>query len=173
MTTHRTFLSAIALLFSWLAVPAQAIEAWETAAVNGIKAMNLGDGEAFAEVAHIDFKTRMRKFMVDRMRATPTSADTQSTLKDYGVGSLAELEKLSLDQFIKTTISRAHESIPQPMRVALEDAQFRVLKSEAVGDGYRVSVEMTFTLNGKAGGRPILLLARRDGDTWKYYGDTK
>lgn len=173
MISPPSTLFAISLLIFALATPAQSEEAWEAVAVKGIKTMNSGDGKTFAKNAHTDFKHRMRSLMLDSMRATPTSADTQRSLKDYGVSSLPELEKLPLDQFIQTTIYHMHASIPQPMRTALKEAQFKVVRSEATGDTYRVAVEVTFTLNGKTGARKIMLLAKREGDTWKYYGDSK
>lgn len=173
VSPHRSILFAISLLILVVATPAQSEEAWEAVAVKGMKTMNLGDGKAFAENAHTDFKGRMRSFMLDRMRATPTSEDTQRRLKEYGVSSLAELEKLPLDQFIQPTIHHMHASIPQPMRSALEGAQFKAVRSEIAGNIYRVTVEMTFTLNGKTGANQMTLLAKREGDTWKYYGDSK
>jgi len=148
-------------------------EAWEEVAVKGVQTMNQGHGKAFAENAHTDLKSSMRNLMLDRLRHSPTSASTQQTLKKYRVENLEELEKLSLDLFIQTTIHQMHDSIPQSMRAVLEDATYKVISSELAGDTYRVTVEANCIRNGKSDIIRMILLTKREADIWKYYGQSK
>jgi len=153
-------------LCAWSAEP------WEEAAIKGITSMNHGDGKVFAETAHTEFKKLMRNFMLQRVRATPTSDATKNTLRDYGVSSLDELEKLSLDEFVRITIRQMHLANPPAIQTAMKEAQFKVLGSELQDGSYQVKVEMKFTLNGRNGTTTMLLLAKSEAKEWKYFGDS-
>jgi hypothetical protein len=173
MNSLRSLLLGVALLISCLSTLVRGAEPWETAAIRGFTAMNQGDGKAFAEVAHPDYKAQMRTYMLERLHAAPTSADTQKILKDFGVANIDKMEKFSSEQFIQKLIYSMHVSMPAPMRTALEQAQVKVISSEPDGDDYRVTVELSFAASGKTGANKMILLVKRDGDAWKYDGTSK
>jgi len=173
MNPLRTLLLVSTLFVGSFALPALGEEPWETAAVKGIQTMNLGDGREFIKVAHTETKTRMRKFLLDRLRGTPGSRETQATLQEMGVSSLDEAEKIPLDPFVQQMIVFMHAAAPQPQRQAMEEAQFRAVSSEPSGDSFRVTVEMTYVAGGTTRTAKMPLLARREGSEWKYNGDTK
>lgn len=149
---------------------AQSTNAWELAVIKGMAAMNKGDGKSFTENAHTDFKNEMRNLMLNRLREHPTTAETLKCIKDYGVSTLDELEKIPVDRFIEMTIYWMHVTQPPAMRTASEEAQFKPLGSKLQGDTYRVTVEMSLNLNGKLGVRNAILLAKKEGGVWKYNG---
>ena len=151
---------------------ARSAEPWEDAAIKGITSMNRGDGKTFTETAHTEFKKLMRNFMINRMRATPTSDATQKALRDYGISSLDELERLSLDEFVRLTIPLMHLANPPAMQKAMKEAEFNVVSSELHEGNYQVKVEMKFTLRERTGKTTMLLLVKNEGKQWKYYGDS-
>jgi hypothetical protein len=173
MTSRRSFFLALALFICCLSAPARSAEPWETAALKGFTAMNQGDGKAFVEDAHPDYKEQMRSYMLDHLRTAPTSDEIHKVLKDFGLSSIDKMEKLPPEIFIQKLIHSMHVSMPAPLQTALEHAQVKVLSSEPDGDDYRVNVEMTLPVNGKSSTSKMILLVKKSGDAWKYNGTSK
>ena len=173
MARLRCLFSLAALLVCSIALPALGAEPWETAAIQGVRTMNLGDGKEFIKVTHTNTKTALRKFMLDRMQARPTSPATQDVLQKLSLANVEEAGRLPLDVFVERLIFYMHEEVPQPQRKAMEEAGLTAVSSELSGDTARVTVEMTYVAGGTPRTGKMLLLARREGDVWKYDGQTK
>jgi hypothetical protein len=173
MNPHRTRSLVAVLLICSLATLARSAEPWEDAAIKGISSMNRGDGKTFAENSHSEFKRKMQKFMIDRVRATPAAPITLKTLKDFEVSSVDELEGLALEAFTQKMIHFMHAALPEPMRTALEEAEFKVIDSEAADDTYRVTVEIAFMQKGEAKTNKMTLLTKREDGVWKFNGDSR
>lgn len=171
MNTSRACFFAVIVSVCSIAAAARAAEPWEAVAIKAMTTMNRGDGPGFAEIAHTDYKNRMRRFLVARMRANPKSPDTQKALADLEAANLEAVEAMPLDRFVQKTIQLMHVAVPTAMRTALAEAQFKAIKSELQDDTQRVTLEMTFTVSGKPGSKKMVRLARREGDEWKYYGE--
>ena len=152
MKTHRFLLFFVSILICSFAVNAQTTNAWELAVIKGMTTMNKGDGKSFAENAHTDFKNQMRNLTLYGLRAHPTTAETLKCIKDYGVSTIDELEKIPVDRFIELTIHWMHVALPPSMRTASEEAQFKPVSNELQGDTYRVTVEMSLSLKRKVQG---------------------
>lgn len=169
----RSFLTLLLLLTAaLLAAPAlPADEPWEIAAVDGLRAMNRGDGETFVKVAHPEFKKKMRDMIVRQLMSTPGSRKNDEILKPYGVATVEELVALDPELMLAKLIYILHESVPPVKRQMAKDAKFKVISSDAEGDERKVYVDMEFTAEGKTIGGKTVLLAKRDGDVWKYNGD--
>lgn len=169
----RAFFSLLLLLVTaLLAAPTlPAEEPWETAAVEGLRAMNRGDGETFVKVAHPEFKKKMRDMLVQRLMSTPGSRQNDEMLKPYGVATVEELVALDHELMLAKLIHILHESVPPAKRQMLKDAKFKVISSEAEGEERHVHVEMEFETEGKTLGGKTVLLAKRDGEVWKFNGD--
>lgn len=169
----RALFSLLLLLVAALltAQPLSAEEPWETAAVEGLRAMNRGDGETFVKVAHPEFKKKMRDMLVRQLMSTPGSRQNDEMLKPYGVATVEELVALEPDLMLAKLIHILHEGVPPAKRQMLKDAKFKVTSSEAEGEERQVHVDMEFETEGKTLGGKAVLLAKRDGEVWKFNGD--
>ena len=171
MKSRAKILRPFVLFLCFSASALVAEEPWETVVIQGIRAMNRGDGQTFVQVAHPEFKVTMRDQLLQRMRGAMGSPQNQEVLDAFGLASVKELEKMSLDEQVTKMIHWMHFNSPPRLRVAMKEARFKVVSSALEGNLQRVKVELEFVLDGVPRKAPMVLLARQDGTAWKYDGD--
>ncbi|MES2507104.1 MAG: hypothetical protein V4599_10385 [Verrucomicrobiota bacterium] len=171
MKSRTKILRPFVLLLCFFASALVAEEPWETVVIQGIRAMNRGDGQTFVQVAHPEFKVTMRDQLMQRMRGVMGSPQNQEVLDAFGLASVEELEKLAPDEMVTRMIRWMHFNSPARLRAAMKEARFKVVSSALEGNLQRVKVEMEFVLDGVPGKAPMVLLARQEGTDWKYDGD--
>lgn len=171
MKSSAKILRPFVLLLCFFTSALFAEEPWETVVIQGIRAMNRGDGQTFVQVAHPEFKMTMRNILLQKMQGAMGSPQNQEVLDTFGLASETELEKLALDEMVTRMIRWMHFNSPVRLRAAMKEAQFKVVSSAPEGHLQQVKVEMECVLDGVSRKAPMALLARQDGTAWKYYGD--
>lgn len=171
MKSRAKTLQAFVLFLCFSTGALAAEEPWETVVIQGIRAMNRGDGQTFVQVAHPEFKMTMRNILLQKMQGAMGSPQNQEVLDAFGLASETELEKLAPDEMVTRMIRWMHFNSPVRLRAAMKEAQFKVVSSAPEGHLQQVKVEMECVLDGVSRKAPMVLLARQDGTAWKYYGD--
>lgn len=161
-----TFLSSL-LLCGQL----HAQEEWEKAAVEGITAINTGDGDKLTKISHPEYKKKFKESMLRLYKTFPENDALDMCKKVYGMRDLTSVAALAENDFMRISITENFKNGSPEMQEILRTAKFRSLGSIKKDDIYHVTIEVTFTTNGQEQKSNIVLYAKQDGDVWKYFGD--
>jgi hypothetical protein len=165
------FLSAVAMAQASASPSSQA--EWERVAVSGVEAAHRGDGAAFAKIIHPNFINFLKKSWVARLNAGTDKEKTDKTLQKFGVSSAEEIDSIPSEKFAQVAIEAGFAELSPEDQASQKGAEFKVVKSEKLPDGYAVDLQALFPSRDdvdKPDIRTLRVFVSEHNGVWKYNG---
>ena len=150
---------------------ALAVSKGETAALQGLEAMNRNQGERFINIAHPKLIQKLRDIMTARMEVAANRGVNPIELQNYGVKTVEEFKGLSPESVARMTVNHMSDTEPAKLREMMHTAKFAIANSTLIN---AETLLVTITIEMSDGNRhqtsSVEVISKLDGGIWKYWG---